>query len=105
MFGQLVDVFPLAQRRDQVTLGPDPPVPVNDIRLARKTGKTAGRVGAAQRFRGADHGLGRHAADMDAGAADGAVADQADIGTLFGCRDGGGEAGRAWRNGLRPRAE
>src|SRR3546814_12880279 len=39
--------------------------------------------------------LGRHAADVDAGAADGAVADQRDLGAFLGSRDGGGEPGRS----------
>src|SRR3546814_2239177 len=48
-----------------------------------------------QALDGPDERLGRHAADIDAGAADGAMADQRDVGAFLGGCDGGGEPRRS----------
>jgi hypothetical protein len=46
-------------------------------------------------FHRADQGLGGHAADIHAGAADSALAYDNDPCACLGCGDGGGESGRA----------
>jgi len=51
-----------------------------------------------QGFRGPKHGFGGYAADVDAGAANGAVADQSDMGALLGGRDGDEKSGRSGIN-------
>ena len=69
--------------------------PVRHLPGRLDAGETSRRVGMMQGFRGPDHGFGRHAAHVDAGAADGAMADQGHLGALLGGGDGGGKSGRS----------
>ncbi len=73
---QQVDVFGPAQIRDQGVLLADRRPPVSRVGLGRDAREASGRARVVKRLGGADEGLRRHAADIDASAPDHAVSDE-----------------------------
>ena len=96
--GQQVDVFLLPHLLDQIGGAFHHATPVHGMGARRDARKPGRRRAAMDRLGGADHRLGRHAADIHAGTADGAMADQRHA--LAGlCRgDRGGKSGGAGTN-------
>ena len=70
---QQVDVFFLAHLVDQIGRALDDRRPVHALRTGLNARKPCRRCTSMHRFTGPYHRLGRHAADIDAGAADGAM--------------------------------
>jgi hypothetical protein len=93
--GEQVGVFPLPQPRYQLVLLLHRRAPIDDAAGRRDAVEAGGRARLVQCLSGTDQRLRRHAADVDAGAADGAVADERDARAVLGAGDRRGEAGRA----------
>jgi hypothetical protein len=100
--GEQVGVFGLAQFGDEGILLTNSFAPVVQFGLGVNSDETCGRASVVKRLGGPDERLRRHAADIDAGAADGAAADERHLRALIGGRDGSREASRtgADHNGI-----
>ena len=95
MAGQDIGVFRRAQLFDQGLLLRDGGGPVGEAALCRDPVEPRGGMGEMQVLDGADQRLGGDAAEVHAGAAKGAGADQRHPRPGFGGGDGGGKPGRA----------
>lgn len=93
--GQKIEIFRLAKRSHEIVLGRGKRRPVCQVCLPHEPRKAHHRARVVERLRGADHRLGWHAADIDACAADRAMADQRHIRAPLGSGDGCREPGRA----------
>ena len=92
---QQIDVFGLPERGDKlVFLGPQRR-PVGQARVPRDAGEAGRGIGLVNGLDRADQRLRGHAADIDAGAADGAMTDEGDLRALVGGGDRGREPGGA----------
>ncbi|GAB5377860.1 MAG: hypothetical protein AcusKO_43220 [Acuticoccus sp.] len=90
-----IGILRVPQRLHQSVLRSHQRGPVVHVRLSMQAREASGGTGGAQRVGSADHGLGRHATDVDARAPDRAVADERYARAALGGGDGGGESGRA----------
>src|SRR5262249_23371053 len=73
----------------------DDGTPILDMAIASDSREPRGGLGVVQRFSRANQILRWHAADIDAGAANGAVANERDVGTQLGRGDRGRKSRRA----------
>ena len=93
---QQIGVFRLPKTGNQGVFLGNLSGPIDDARAAFNAIEAGFRIiGVTHGFRGPDQGFRGHTTDIDAGAADGAAADEGHLGALIGCRDRGREAGRA----------
>jgi len=95
ILNQQVFVFGLAEAIDERLLLLDERFPVEDPGNALHAVKSVGVLAVVNGFHRADERLGRDAADIHAGAADGALAHHNNPGAALGDRDSGGKCPRS----------